>query len=144
MHPDLRDGVKKSIHFFSPKSIVMLHIKLKGMGHRAPCKQIICPYIHWPLEWGLIKHFANVISRWQKLPLYSSLTLKERLTIAADDKFWDIFPNFRKKIRYEISWELSASRQFSWNIMPYMLFLKKRQNLKICRLLQIIGGALWV
>ena len=27
--------------------------------------------------------------------------------------------------------------------MPYLLFSKKRQNLN-CRLLQIIGGALWV
>ena len=27
-------------------SIVMLHIKLKGMDHRAPCKHIFCPYKH--------------------------------------------------------------------------------------------------
>ena len=38
---------------------------------------------------------------------------------------------FLKKIRYDISWESSANRQFSWNIMPYLLFLKKRQNLKL-------------
>ena len=24
----------------------MLHIKLKGMEHRAPCKHIVCPYTH--------------------------------------------------------------------------------------------------
>ena len=30
-----------------------------------------------------------------------------------------------EKIRYDISWELSASKQSSWNIMPYFLFLKK-------------------
>ena len=33
------------------------------------------------------------------------------------------------------------NRRFSKNIMPYLLFLKKQQNLK---LLQIIGGALRV
>ena len=27
----------------------------------------------------------------------SFLTLKAPITIAADDKFWDIFPNFQKK-----------------------------------------------
>ena len=26
--------------------VVMLHIKLKGMEHRAPCKYILCPYTH--------------------------------------------------------------------------------------------------
>ena len=31
------------------------------------------------------------------------LTLKAPITTAADDKFFNIFPNFRKKIRYEIS-----------------------------------------
>ena len=39
---------------------------------------------------------------------------------------------------YDISWESSASRGFSWNIMPYMLFLKKRQNLKLSS-----GGSLY-
>ena len=34
-------------------------------------------------------------------------------------------------MRCDISWESSASRRFSWNIMPYLLFLKKRQNLKL-------------
>ena len=29
------------------------------------------------------------------------------------------------------------------DIMPYLLFLKKKANKKNCRLLQIIGGALW-
>ena len=32
-----------------------------------------------------------------------SLTLKASITTAADDKFCDIFPNFRKKIRYYVS-----------------------------------------
>ena len=26
--------------------VVILHIKLKGMEHRTPCKQIVCPYTH--------------------------------------------------------------------------------------------------
>ena len=59
------------------------------------------------------------------------LTLKAPITIAADDKFCDIFSNFRKRIRYDISWESSASRRFSWNIIPYLLFLKEWQNLKL-------------
>ena len=59
------------------------------------------------------------------------LTLKAPITNAADDKFCNIFPNFRKKIRYDVSWESSASRRFSWNIIPYMLFLKMQQNLKL-------------
>ena len=46
-----------------------------------------------------------------------------------------------EKIRYEISWETSASRRFSWNIIPYLLFLKKQQIWN-CRLLQILGGTL--
>ena len=57
-----------------------------------------------------------------------SLTLKAPITTAADDKFWYI-SQFSTKIRYDITWELSASRRYSWNIMPYLLFLKKRQNL---------------
>ena len=36
-----------------------------------------------------------------------------------------------KKIRYDIWRESSASRRFPWNIMPYLLFLKKLQNLKL-------------
>ena len=38
-------GVKSQINF-SSDSIVMLHIKLMGMEHRAPCKQIFCPFTH--------------------------------------------------------------------------------------------------
>ena len=41
------------------------------------------------------------------------LTLKAPVTAAADDKFFDIFSNFRKKIRHEITYESSASRQIS-------------------------------
>ena len=59
------------------------------------------------------------------------LTLKAPITSAADDKFLRHFSKFSIRIRYDITWESSASRRFSWNIMPYWLFLKKRQNLKL-------------
>ena len=74
-----------------------------------------------------------------------SLTLKAPIKTTADDKFGDIFSKL-KIIRYDISWELSASRRFSWNIMPNLLFLKKSSKIWRCRLLQIIGGALvsWI
>ena len=62
---------------------------------------------------------------------FASLTLKAPIKTATDNKFWDIFSNFQKKIRHDISWESSTSRRFSWNIMPYLLFLKKQQNLKV-------------
>ena len=35
-------GVKRSKHFFL--KVVMLHIKLEGREHRAPCNQIVCPF----------------------------------------------------------------------------------------------------
>ena len=45
------DGVKRSNIFFSERK--MLHIKLKGIEHRAPCMHIVCPYTHLrPLRWG--------------------------------------------------------------------------------------------
>ena len=75
--------------------------------------------------------FLSMTLYLQCLLLNTWLTLKVPITTAAEDKFFDIFPNFWKKIRYDISWELSASRQFSWNIMPYLLILKKQQNLKL-------------
>ena len=53
------------------------------------------------------------------------------------------FPNFRK-IRYDISLESSASRRFSWNTMPYLLYLKKSGKIWNFRLLQILDGALRV
>ena len=45
--------VKKSkFNFF--QNMVMLHNKLKGMEHRAPCKHIFSPYTH-PQHVGWIK-----------------------------------------------------------------------------------------
>ena len=37
-------GVKGQNNFFL--KVVILHIKLKGMEHRAPCKHIFCPLTH--------------------------------------------------------------------------------------------------
>ena len=34
--------------------------------------------------------------------LLLTLTIKATITTAADDKFCDIFPSFRQKVRYEI------------------------------------------
>ena len=81
-----------------------------------------------------------------RLPEKIHLTLQEPITTAADDTICNIFLNFqkkKKKNKYNISWESSASRRFSWNIMPYLLFLKIGKTWNCC-LLQIIGGALWV
>ena len=64
-------------------------------------------------------------------PIYLYLIQKAPITTAADNKFCDIFPNFQKKIGYDISWESSAARPFSWNFVPHLLFLKKQQNLKL-------------
>ena len=41
---DSESGVKRSKLFFL--KVVMLHIKLKGMECKAPCKHIFCPYAH--------------------------------------------------------------------------------------------------
>ena len=46
--------------------VVMLHIKLKGMEHRTPCKYIFCPYTHpepvgWIKEKNERDHFAYKI-----------------------------------------------------------------------------------
>ena len=35
-------GVKTPNHFFL--KVAMLHIRLEGIEHRAPCKQIFCSY----------------------------------------------------------------------------------------------------
>ena len=44
--PSNHGGVKRS--FFSFLKVVMLHMKLTGMKHRTPCKQIVCPFTHPP------------------------------------------------------------------------------------------------
>ena len=46
-----RGWERVKIYFFL--KVVMLHIKLKGMEHRAPCKHIFCPYTHAQLPDGV-------------------------------------------------------------------------------------------
>ena len=50
-------------------------------------------------------------------------TLKAPITIAADGIFGDIFSNFGKKLG-----QAGDSHEI---IMPYLLFFKKQQNLKL-------------
>ena len=57
LHTPLTPGVgSKGILFFSE---VLLQIKLKGMKHRTPCKQIFCPVKRpQPLDgFKMFKHF---------------------------------------------------------------------------------------
>ena len=59
------------------------------------------------------------------------LTHKAPIMTAADNKFCNIFPKFRKKIRHNITWELSAADNFHEISCLICFFLKKRQNLKL-------------
>ena len=54
------------------------------------------------------------------MPFY--LALKVPITTAADDTFFDLFPNFLKKNKV---------------IIPYLLFLKKRQRMCNVSVLQM-------
>ena len=66
------------------------------------------------------------------------LTLKAPITTAADDKFWDIFPNLRKKsgmIFHENRLPADNSHEISWLICCFW----KHGKIWNCRLLQIIG-----
>ena len=57
--PDPR-GQKVNIQLF--QNMVMLHIKLKGMEHRALCKHIFSPYTHTLNLWvGLKGKELNVV-----------------------------------------------------------------------------------
>ena len=60
-----------------------------------------------------------------------TLTLKAPIHNCSRRQILRHLSQFSTKIRYDITWESSASRRFSWNIMPYLLFLKKRQNLQL-------------
>ena len=42
--------------FFYLLKVVMLHIKLTGMKHKTPCKQILCPFTN-PRSLGEVKTF---------------------------------------------------------------------------------------
>ena len=51
------------------------------------------------------------------------LTLKAPITTAADDKFCEIFPNFRKKIRYMIFHEIRLPADDSHEISCLICYL---------------------
>ena len=76
---------------------------------------------HWatdfPVLWWNISHCSK------------SWPLKPQSQLQQTASFYHL-SQFSKKITYDISWESSASRRFSWNI-PYLLFLKKQHNLKL-------------
>ena len=62
LYTPLTPGVGSKDHFFSFLKVVTLHIKLTGMKHRTPCKQIFCPFIYPPPLDGFekSKHFLPV------------------------------------------------------------------------------------
>ena len=64
-------------------------------------------------------------------------------TTAADDKFRNIFPNFRKKegmIFHENHLKAGNSHEYH----ALFVVFEKAARFEICTLLQIIGGTLWV
>ena len=78
-----------------------------------------------PLAWSLISsHFSCENHLEEVNPLSANHNCSRRQILQNLSKF-------SKKIRCDISWEWSASRRFTWNIIPYLLFLKKGQNLKL-------------
>ena len=70
---------------------------------------------------------SNLFSIGQKFRIQNTFS-QSRLQQTTN--FATPFPIFNKN-KVDITWESSASRRFSLNIMPYLLFLKKRQNLKM-------------
>ena len=89
----------------------------------------------WPWHWLLASFLGfscYIAANFPQMCLMLDQFLWGHLSRVCDIScFHNIFPNFWKKRRYDISWESSASRRFSWNIMPYLLFLKKQLNFKM-------------
>ena len=69
------------------------------------------------------------------------LTLKAPITTAADDKFCDIFPNFRRKYGM-ILHENRLPTDDSHKISCLICYFWRSGKICNCRLLQIIGGTL--
>ena len=46
LHTPSTPGVGQKVETFFLLKVVMLHMKLKGIEHRAPCKHTFCPYTH--------------------------------------------------------------------------------------------------
>ena len=53
LHTPSNPGMGQKVKLFLLK-VLMLHIKLKGMENRAPCKHITCPYVSLG-PWGEVK-----------------------------------------------------------------------------------------
>ena len=72
-----------------------------------------------------------------------TLTLKAPPIICSRRQFQILPLFFKKEIRHDISWELSAGRQFSWYIIPYFFWQlgKMLQNLSSAA---VVIGALRV
>ena len=91
---------------------------------------------------GMSKLINDLLTKYLSNTSGIALTHKAPPRICSRQKF-QIFPLFQKKIRHDISWELSAGGQFSWIIMPFFFFWKSGKIWNFC-LLQILGGALRV
>ena len=52
LHTPSTLGVESKVKTFFFLKVVILHNKLKGMEHRAPCKHIFCPLTH-TLDFGV-------------------------------------------------------------------------------------------
>ena len=109
----------RAIHAYKLFVILTLTFWLEGhIGTRNICYPLHTITIH------CVKYMITPIET-QPLKRQSQLQQTTNLIFATS------FLKFRRKIRYDIACESSASRWFSWNIMPYLLFLKKQQNLKL-------------
>ena len=82
----------------------------------------LCFQVFLPDEHGKITRIVPPVVS-QPIHDKSKWTLKAPITTAAYNKFFDNLTNLWKKI--------GMIRWFSWNTMPYLLFLKKLLNLKL-------------
>ena len=73
---------------------------------------------------------------------FSMFTHKPSPIICSRKQFQILLLFHKQQIRYDISWESSAGRRLSWNIIPYFFwkFEKMSQNLSAA----VVIGAYWV
>ena len=81
------------------------------------CEDVNSIVILCPLSYFNMFKMASFLEKLKRIA--HTLTLNMPITTAADDTFCDIFPNLKKNKSDKV------------NIMPYLLFLKKQQNLKL-------------
>ena len=128
----VHDG-KTVISYFMPKhQMLKFSYNFKAKINRNPSILGRLSVIKWR-NWTWWESYLNTgISDETQIAVVVWLQCKEPIRNAADGIFCNIFP-FSERIRY-------ASWQFSWNIMPYLFFLKSGKIWN-SRLVQIIGGA---